>query len=118
MQDAVSALIAQMRAQRERWVDVGEGRSVCVLALRETEIGMMREGRIIDIVVEQAVNWRGFTGATLLGPGVGHSDAVVFDRDLFDEWVRDHADVASSIAAVLVADAKARVQALEATRKN
>lgn len=118
MHDSVSALIAQMRAQRERWVDVGDGRAVCVLVLRETEIGAMRDGTVVDLVIAQAVNWRGFTGATLLGPSVGHSDAVEFDSALFGEWVRNQADVVSKLSGVLVDDAKARVQALKDARKN
>jgi hypothetical protein len=105
-------LIRRIYAGRERWVDLGDGKEVCVrrpdewdsLSVLEfvgkakqlEEAGFKSLDRIaklaslrigsepfVDRFCRQVTDWRGFTEADLLGEGVGTIDPVSFSPRLF-----------------------------------
>jgi hypothetical protein len=74
--DPADHVARKLREQRLRWVDVGDGRQVQILVLRETELLRLLREPLVDIVVGAAVDWRGFTEAKLLGAHEGAADEV------------------------------------------
>ncbi len=95
------ALLAQLQAQRLHWVDVAAGvrmRLDTPSQFRAVRIAMGLRSRDGDAVVAELVpllrEWEGITGAYVLGPAVGSSDAVPVDGRLLSilcadrpEWV-------------------------------
>lgn len=104
--DPVDHVVRRLREQRLRWVDLGEGRSVQVLVLRETEMVRLRRDNLVDIVIDQAVDWKGFTEASLFGAHDGASDELPFRRDLWDAVARDDIEIVNRIGDLLIEHAK------------
>jgi hypothetical protein len=115
--DAQALLIQRLRQQRERWVDLGGGLQVQVLVLRETEMPQLRSRALVDIVVDQAIGWRGFTEAALLGAHDGASDALPFSTELWDEVARNNMDHVRAVGDVLVQHATQVMEARAAAKK-
>lgn len=111
-------LLRQYMAQLEVWVDLGPGLRVCVHKLRETELAQLRDRSVVDVVAERAVNWSGFSSATLLGAAVGSSDAIDFDRTIWAEAVRRHAEWINRVAEALVREANALIEQRAAASGN
>lgn len=115
--DAQALLIQRLRQQRERWVDLGGGLRVQVLVLRETEMPQLSRRPLVDIVVDQAVGWSGFTEATLLGAHDGASDALAFSAELWGEVARNSMEYVRLVGDVLVAHATQVMQERAAAKK-
>lgn len=115
--DAQALILRRLREQRERWIDLAPGLQVQVLVLRETEYLRLRTRDMVEIVCEQAVGWRGFTEAALLGAHDGASDVLPFSTELWSEVARNSVDYVRKVSEVLVADAE-RVMAQRAEAKN
>lgn len=118
MPSPAELLLQQYLAQLERWVDLGGGLRVCVHALRETELGQLRDRHVVEVVIDRAVRWEGFSAAVLLGAAIGASDPIDFDRPLWAEAVRRNADWVSKVADLLVAEAQALLQKRAAASGN
>lgn len=88
-------LIAKVLAQRERWVDVGTGKSVKVRRPAETELGRMGRNLTLERLCACVVDWRGFTLADAIGEGDG---PIEFDAELWRVLVEDNADWANTVA--------------------
>ena len=115
--DAQALLIQRLQQQRQRWVDLGGGLAVQVLVLRETEMPQLRSRSLVDIVVDQAIGWRGFTEATLLGAHDGASDPLPFSPDLWGEVARNSMDYVRAVGDVLVQHATQVMEERAAAKK-
>jgi hypothetical protein len=99
----MSDLIARVLAQRERWVELGEGLGVRIRrpdALARARMAGSDRTAIIQAAIAAAVDWRGFTEAAVLGPAHGSDAAVPFAAQL---WVLLAADRAEWMTTVLAA---------------
>lgn len=76
-------LIRRIYAGRERWVELGDGKEVCIRRPDEWDSLSLPHDRSADRICRQVVDWRGFTEADLLGEGVGTIDPVRFSPRLF-----------------------------------
>ena len=115
--DAAEHVARRLREQRLQWVDLGDGRAVQVLMLRETEMVRLRRDPIVELVVDAAVDWRGFTEASLLGAHVGASDEVPFRADLWDAVARDSVDIVNRVGAAMVEHATQTMEQRAAAKK-
>jgi hypothetical protein len=101
-----AALRAQIRAARLVKFQIDDKHSVTILRPNETEIprfmrrdeGGLRLQAEIEEVCEFVVDWSGFTEADFLPPGVGASDPVPFDSDLWRDYVADRARLCKDVA--------------------
>jgi hypothetical protein len=91
-------LIARIREQRMKWVDLqGEpGKRVRIIRPTETEqsLHFFKDERLVvgvEQVRQYVVDWEGFTEADLLGAAVGASDPVPFSPEIWAEIVSDKA---------------------------
>ena len=115
--DPADHLVRRLREQRLRWVDLGAGRQVQILVLRETEMVRLRRDALVDIVVDQAVDWRGFTEASLFGAHDGASDPVPFRADLWEAVARDSIEIVNLVGEVLIKHAGERMEQRAAAKK-
>jgi len=104
------SLIKAMLAQREFWVDLGDGHRVKLRRPAEMEVAgmLVREGeKVVGIVaklpevIKQAVDWEGFVESDLIG-AAGASDAVPFATALWAAVVADRANWCATCATALV----------------
>ena len=101
------ALLAALKRKREKTVDLGNGKKVFFLRPAESEMSglLTGEGETrtwsvgVDHVRKCVTGWAGFTEDDILGVGVGSSDPVDFNAELWAElcgddiaWVRQVAD--------------------------
>lgn len=99
------ALIQQIESQRERWLvlaEAGDGQpELAVLLRRPPEVdwpellgaSVRRRAEVAKAaVIAGAVNWRGFTEATLLGASVGANQPLPFDARVWAVVVVDRMD--------------------------
>lgn len=91
-------LIARIREQRMKWVDLQgkPGKRVRIIRPTETEqsLHFFKDERLVvgvEQVRQYVVDWEGFTEADLLGAAVGASDPVAFSSELWAEVVSDKA---------------------------
>lgn len=98
----VSVLIRKLQEQREEWCDLGDGLRMCFVRPPETEVYALVKGVTVEHARKYAVRWEGFTEATVLGEGVGASDPLEFNADLWAAMVADRADWMAKFADALV----------------
>lgn len=132
---SVAHLLAQMRAQREFWVELPGDGGLAVKQRRpnEAEIGTFlrkdsggADGKetqwsiVVDLpaVQRQAVDWRGFTEAVLLGPSIGSADAVPFNTELWAEMVADNMAWVSACRDALIDQIQAHLKQQAEDQKN
>jgi hypothetical protein len=111
-------LIAKLQAQREGWATLPDGKRLKFRRPPEVELGKLIGGVRLEHVIECAVGWEGFTEADLLGAGVGGSDPVSFDRDLWAAVVSDRAHYLEPAAAAIAEAVSAYLANRAATAKN
>lgn len=99
--DPVDHVARRLREQRLRWVDVGDGRQVQILVLRETEMLRLLREPLADIVVDAAVGWKGFTEAKLFGAHDGAADEIPFRADVWEAVARDSFDIVERVGKVI-----------------
>jgi len=114
----VQTLLAKMASQREAWVDLPGGQRLQYRRPPEVELPRMAAGITADLVVEYACGWDRFTEADLLGPGVGSSDPVPFNTDLWAAYVRDKTTVLQVVAAAMAKTVTDFLLARQAEAKN
>lgn len=113
-----SDLIRRIYAQRERWVDVGDRKEICVRRPdRWDSLSFLRD-RTADRICGQVVNWRGFTEADVLGEGVGTVEEVAFGSDLFRVLAGDRLDWLEKIVDTLTEMIAELSEQAESTAKN
>lgn len=93
-----AALIRQLLAAREHWVDLEPGKAVKFRRPLEGESEGMLRGHpkrfrvVLEDVQRFAIDWRGFTEADLLGKGIGNDDPLPFDAEVWSLAVGDNLD--------------------------
>lgn len=94
-----ASLLARMRAQRQSWIELEAGLRVQILRPLEAEYqdfitkpGSTDLDRMLRCAEKYVTNWEGFTEAFLLGASQAPADPVPFDRDVWSEVLKDHAD--------------------------
>ncbi|MES2959803.1 MAG: hypothetical protein V4792_16560 [Pseudomonadota bacterium] len=95
-------LIRKLQEQREEWCELGDGLRVCFVRPPETEVHSLVRGVGVEHARKYVVKWDGFTEVTVLGEGVGASDPLDFNADLWAALVADRADWLSKFADALV----------------
>lgn len=114
----MSKLAAQIRAARDAWCDLGDGKRVKVRRPGEVAFLEMRHGLTPQLAVEQVVDWEGFTEADFLPPGVGSSDVVPFDREAWREYAGDSVIVSGAVFQHLAEAVTAALEAKKAAQGN
>lgn len=97
-----AALIRKLHAQRETKCVLEEGLSVTIRRPSEAEVRTLVRGIDLEHVTKHVVNWQGFSEATLLGQGIGSSDALEFDRTLWAEVVADRGEWLAKVAKAIL----------------
>ena len=93
-----AALIAQLLAAREQWVDLAPGKAVKFRRPMEGDFEGMFRGNpkrfavLLADVQQYAVDWRGFSEADLLGQTVGSSDPLPFSAEVWALAIGDNLD--------------------------
>jgi hypothetical protein len=105
VRDALRAL----REQRRFWVDLQGGLRVQLQRPLEAEMPRFTAGVQVEDVAACAVDWAGFTEASLIGPA-GNSEPLPFDADLWGEYVRDNLDAVQACANALAEAITAHLQ--------
>lgn len=113
-----SRVLKLLRAQRESWVDLGDGRRVRIVRPLEAQMGALVGGVLTEHVCEFVNGWEGFTEATFLGSAIGASDPLDFDAALWEEYVRDHAEEIGVIAKAIAGAVEAHLSARSDAGKN
>lgn len=113
-----AALIARMDAQRERWVDLPDGKRVKIQRPLEADFVRLRGGVTVEHVAEFAGDWAGFTEADLLGAAIGSSDALAFSPALWSRVVRDRVAYVGPVAEAIVAAITEHLQQQSDIAKN
>lgn len=93
-----SALLAARRRSRERKVELEEGKAVTIVRPPEGDFASMLTGEgdkrtwniDLDHVRRYTVGWDGILESDFLGAGVGGSDPVPFDADLWLDLAADN----------------------------
>lgn len=100
-------LIQQLREQRMKWIELEPGKEVRII--RPTELELVQhfiKDRAISVGYEEAkrfvVDWRGITGADVLGAAVGSADPIAFDAELWAEVVADRMAWVNKVAQELL----------------
>lgn len=103
-------LIAQLRSQRQSWVELEPGKRVQIIRPTESEVGefLRTDGAARAMVAELVqvsrfvTGWDGITEADILGPTIGASDPVAFDADLWAAVVADNSDWLKKVGTALL----------------
>lgn len=116
-------LARQMRAARERWVELPAEGAVTGLRVKlrrppEAEFAKLREGVSVEHVCACVVDWDRFTEAALLGPEVGADEPVEFDAALWAEYARDRVGVVTAVADALAAAVSEHISSRQDAAKN
>lgn len=120
-----SALVARLRARREKWVEVepaaGDKPAKEIRIIRPPESEFWRfgqDGASVDIACDFVTGWRGVTEADLLGEAVGASDPVDFDSALWKEVVRDRTGWLNKAASAVSQSVMDHIEQSKALEKN
>jgi len=117
-----TALLTKLRRQREKVIDLDATHSVTILRPPEEDLGSMLSGtgesRVWAVepahVRKYVCGWKGFTEEDVLGKGVGGTDPLDFDADLWSALVADNVawlnKVADGILKAIVAHVKAKAE--------
>lgn len=114
-----AALIAQMRAARTTWVELGDGVAVAVIRPSEMEMApfirrLFIAGETVpdsELCYRWVTGWRGVTEALLLGDGLGSSSPAPWSADLWAEVVTDRREWSSKVAQAVVDAMQAHLSA-------
>lgn len=120
------ALLAKVRARREKKVDLDETHKVTFLRPPETEMsellsvdGDQRTWSVdVSHVKRFVVGWEGFTEEDALGKGVGSTDPLEFSAELWAEMVGDRAEWSSKVAAAILKAVVSHVNGKAEAEKN
>ena len=119
-----AALIKQLMAAREHWVDLAPGKAVKFRRPMEGDLEGMFRGTpkrfsvLLEDVQRHAVDWRGFSEADLLGKGVGNDDPLPFGAEVWALAVGDNLDWLQAARAGLESVLASRIEARLAAQGN
>jgi hypothetical protein len=131
-----SALLRRMREKRMSWVELEPAgvaladqpaepaKRVRVIRPTEVEIGrhLLRGEKQLGVdfedVVRFTVGWEGFTEVDLLGRGIGASDPLGYDAELWAELLANRTDWLQKLAKHLLDAVSAYVAEQADARKN
>jgi len=121
-----SALLAARKRSREKTVDLGDGKSVQFRRPPEVDMASLLTGSGdtrtwsvgIEHVRKYVTGWEGFTEADLLGAGVGASDPVPFDPELWDDLCSDNIQWVSKVADAILRAVVDHITQQDAIAKN
>lgn len=116
--EGTAALIAQMDAQRQQWVELEPGKRVRFQRPLETEFYRFRLGVTVDHICEYVNGWEGYTEADLLGAAIGSSDDVEFDSALWARLARDRSEYIAPVARAIADAITAHLAAKDSAAKN
>lgn len=119
--------LAKLRKQRERKVEIGDGKTVF---FRMPDNATMRT--MLEVVDDKKANWTvderhvcalvfgwiGITEADLLGESIGASDQVEFDPELWGEIVRYDSEINGKVANAILKEVVDDLLKAEGARKN
>lgn len=118
---------AQLRAARQKWVEVAPGKSVQILRPAEAELAQFladgaEGGRNLSVEVVHVqrfvTDWRGITEADLLGGALASDTPAPFDAALWADVVADRTDWRNTVAQALLDAIVAHFDARAAVAKN
>lgn len=112
----MATILERMRKAREHWVEIGEGKAVCLLRPRFEDLRLFRGEIPSALAAEFAVGWRGVREADLV-PSGGDIE-VPFDTAILREWLADQPDASLKLSEWLLQAARERTQALKDAEKN
>lgn len=116
---SAEVLLARMLAQRERWLDLPEGKRLRVRRPSEAQLAAMRGRFSADDAKACIVGWSAFTEATLLGKGHGAEDVEVdFAPELASEYFDNHVEEFGEVITALVAEVTAYLERRTDAKKN
>lgn len=120
------ALIAQLNAQRDSWVELSPGKAIKLR--RPLEGDMEQMFRLVDgsrrfriglaDVCRCAVDWRGITEADLLGAGIGNTDPLPFSPEVCTLAIGDNLDWLQAAVEGLTAAILQRIEQRATARGN
>lgn len=113
-----AALIQKALEQREQWVDLGGGKRVRVRRPPAAQMFEFGRHRTAELFMRCAVGWDGFTEADILGAGVGSSDPVLFNVDLWTTIALDSFDWIGKVSEAVTEAISQYVERTEAEAKN
>jgi len=112
------ALIAQILAQREAWVDLEPGKRAKIRRPPESDFYKLRGELSIDTILACTVDWDGFIEADLLPAGVGGGSAVAFDAELWCTVASDRTEWLAPLSSALMGLVMAHVDKKAEAAKN
>lgn len=120
------ALLALRKRSREIKVDLEDGKSVTITRPPENDMPALMSGTgeqrtfAVDIqhVRKYVIGWKGFTEADFLEAGVGGSDPVEFDLDLWDDLCTDNIVWTQKVGRAIVDAVVKHFQSKDAVAKN
>ncbi len=119
-----ATLIKQMRERREAWIDLEPAKPgvpakrVKVRRPAEAELTAYSRATSLEDAAQRVVAWEGFAESDLMDPGVGGSDIVPFDADLWKELVSDRLDWMRKVSEKLHEMVTAHKLSIDAAAKN
>lgn len=114
----MQSLIDKLRAKRQAWIELDQGLKVLVRRPPECEFTKLVNGLDTQDAAGYVVGWDGMTEAVLLGPAIGSSDPIPFDKDLWLEASQDRAEWIASVAAEVVRQVSEHLEAKRGAQKN
>jgi hypothetical protein len=117
----MSDLIARVLAQREKWVELGDGLAVRIRrpdALARARMAGFDRAAVIEASVSSVVGWRNFTEAAVLGSAHGSTVNVPFDAPLWAVLAGDRADWLNSVLSAYMDLIEQHAALREAAAKN
>jgi hypothetical protein len=115
-----ATLIQKALEQREQWVALDDDGAKRVRVRRPPGAHVFEFGRnrTPEVFLRTAVGWDGFTEADILGAGVGSSDPVPFNVDLWVTLALDRIDWIGKVSEVVTTAITQYIEATEAIAKN
>ncbi|HKX44616.1 MAG TPA: hypothetical protein VJO99_25890 [Burkholderiaceae bacterium] len=121
-----AALLAARKRSREKTVELEDGKKVFITRPPEadwsgllTGTGDTRTWSVgIEHVRKYVTGWEGFTEADLLGAGVGASDPVPFDPELWDDVCSDSIQWVGKVAEAILRSVVDHITQQDAIAKN
>lgn len=110
------SLLERMRAARENWVPIADGKALCLLRPRFEDLRHFKVEVPSKLVAMFTVNWRGVTEADLVTSG--GSDPEPFDVEVLAEWLADKPEYCDKASSWLIKAGEDRVAALGTAEKN
>jgi hypothetical protein len=98
-----SDVLRTLQEQRRFWVECGDdGVAIQMRRALYAELAAMSGRGDVDIVLSHVVGWRGVTARHIVG-AAGDDDALEFDAELAQAWLRDEPELLRKLLEAFVA---------------